>query len=64
MEFIPAKLPLLIKRLFPKYIWNISTEEQVIYLTFDDGPTPKITPWTLAILEQYQAKATFFCIGK
>ena len=63
MEFIPAKLPLLIKRLFPKYTWNIPAEEQVIYLTFDDGPTPKITPWTLDVLEQYQAKATFFCIG-
>ncbi|HLV38967.1 polysaccharide deacetylase family protein [Xanthomarina sp.] len=63
MEFIPAKLPLLIIRLFPKYIWNMPTEEQVIYLTFDDGPTPEITPWTLDVLDQYQAKATFFCIG-
>lgn len=63
MEFIPAKLPLFIKRLFPKYIWNMSTEEQVLYLTFDDGPTPIITPWTLDVLEKHQAKATFFCIG-
>jgi peptidoglycan/xylan/chitin deacetylase (PgdA/CDA1 family) len=35
----------------------------VIYLTFDDGPTPEITAWTLSILKQYNAKATFFCIG-
>lgn len=63
MEFIPAKLPLFIKRLFPKYTWNMSTEEQVLYLTFDDGPTPIITPWTLETLDKYQAKATFFCIG-
>ena len=51
MEFIPAKLPLLIKKLFPKYTWNILTEQRVLYLTFDDGPTAKITPWTLDILE-------------
>jgi peptidoglycan/xylan/chitin deacetylase (PgdA/CDA1 family) len=63
MEFIPAKLPLFVKRLFPHYVWNISTEEKVIYLTFDDGPTPKITNWTLDVLAQYQAKATFFCLG-
>ncbi|MFL0354125.1 polysaccharide deacetylase family protein [Xanthomarina sp. GH4-25] len=63
MELIPAKLPLLVKWLFPKYIWNIQTEEKVIYLTFDDGPTPEITQWTLDILEQFKAKATFFCTG-
>jgi peptidoglycan/xylan/chitin deacetylase (PgdA/CDA1 family) len=35
-----------------------------VYLTFDDGPHPHITPWVLDLLKQYQAKATFFCIGK
>lgn len=64
MEFIPAKLPLWVKKLFPKYIWNLSTEEKVIYLTFDDGPTPEITNWTLNVLKQFEAKATFFCIGE
>ncbi|TBM97457.1 polysaccharide deacetylase family protein, partial [Hyunsoonleella flava] len=49
--------------LFPNYVWNIDTLEKEISLTFDDGPTPEITEWTLNILEQYQAKATFFCIG-
>lgn len=34
-----------------------------IYLTFDDGPTPKVTPWVLALLDKYQFKATFFCLG-
>jgi len=63
MEFIPAKLPLFVKHIFPKYTWNLPTEELVIYLTFDDGPTPEVTPWTLEVLEQYQAKATFFCVG-
>jgi peptidoglycan/xylan/chitin deacetylase (PgdA/CDA1 family) len=61
MRFI--KIPPLIKKLFPKYIWNIPTSDKKIYLTFDDGPTPEITRWTLDVLKQYNAKATFFCIG-
>lgn len=63
MTLTPIKTPLVAKKLFPNYIWDISTTEKVIYLTFDDGPTPEITHWTLAILKQYNAKATFFCIG-
>ena len=39
------------------------TDQKVIYLTFDDGPTPEITNSTLGLLKTYQAKATFFCIG-
>lgn len=39
-------------------------KEKYIYLTFDDGPTPEVTPWVLALLDKYQFKATFFCIGK
>lgn len=38
-------------------------DQKVIYLTFDDGPTPEVTTWTLNLLKSYQAKATFFCIG-
>ncbi|RAJ23038.1 peptidoglycan/xylan/chitin deacetylase (PgdA/CDA1 family) [Gelidibacter algens] len=38
-------------------------DQKIIYLTFDDGPTPEITHWTLDLLESYHAKATFFCIG-
>ncbi len=63
MALVPTKTPKVVKALFPKYIWNIDTTEKVIYLTFDDGPTPEITTWTLDILEKYNAKATFFCIG-
>ncbi len=51
------------KWLFPHYIWDFDTKEHVLYLTFDDGPTPIITDWTLDLLKQYNAKATFFCIG-
>ncbi len=35
----------------------------MVYLTFDDGPIPEVTPWVLDILDQYQIKATFFCVG-
>ncbi|TBN00242.1 polysaccharide deacetylase family protein [Hyunsoonleella flava] len=63
MPLTPVKTPKVVKSLFPNYVWNIDTLEKEIYLTFDDGPTPEITEWTLNILEQYQAKATFFCIG-
>jgi peptidoglycan-N-acetylglucosamine deacetylase len=53
----------LIKWLFPNYIWEISSIDSV-YLTFDDGPTPKVTNWVLDQLKKYNAKATFFCIGE
>lgn len=63
MNLIPVKTPSLVRRLFPNYIWNLPTTEKVLYLTFDDGPTPEITDWTLDVLKQYNAKATFFCLG-
>lgn len=53
----------LIKWLFRKYVWDIPNKEKKVYLTFDDGPTPNITEWTLEQLKNYNAKATFFCIG-
>ena len=52
-----------IKRLFSNYVWDVSNIENKVYLTFDDGPTPEITHWTLNQLKNYNAKATFFCIG-
>ena len=57
------KIPYIIKQWFPKYVWSISTKSKEIYLTFDDGPTPKITEFVLNELKKYNAKATFFCIG-
>ncbi|MCB0445587.1 MAG: polysaccharide deacetylase family protein [Gelidibacter sp.] len=63
MRFVPVKTPLVVKKMFPNYVWNMATDEKIIYLTFDDGPTPEITNWTLAVLNEYNAKATFFCIG-
>jgi peptidoglycan-N-acetylglucosamine deacetylase len=52
-----------IKKLFSNYVWDIPNHENKVYLTFDDGPTPEITEWTLTQLKNYNARATFFCIG-
>ena len=58
------KTPNLFRWIYPKLIWSFSTSKKELYLTFDDGPTPEITEWVLEKLEEYNAKATFFCIGK
>ncbi|MBI2280917.1 MAG: polysaccharide deacetylase family protein [Bacteroidetes bacterium] len=59
-----VKTPKILKKTYPKCIWDIPSVEKNIYLTFDDGPTPKVTDWVLDELTKYKAKATFFCIGK
>ncbi len=58
-----VSIPKIFPWLFRKYLWNVSTNSKIIYLTFDDGPTPEVTSWVLNQLSLYQAKATFFCIG-
>jgi peptidoglycan/xylan/chitin deacetylase (PgdA/CDA1 family) len=58
------KTPQFIQNLFPSFTWRIPTTEKVLYLTFDDGPIPEVTPWVLDQLNQYGAKATFFCVGE
>ena len=60
---LPVKIPTVVRKLFPNYIWDIPTTDKVLYLTFDDGPTPIITDWTLDVLRDFDARATFFCIG-
>lgn len=62
-QFIVSPAPWL-RKLYPSAIWSKSNSEKKIYLTFDDGPTPAITVFVLDSLAQYDAKATFFCIGK
>ena len=59
-----AKTPRLIMRIFSKYTWRFSFNKKEVFLTFDDGPTPEITEFVLSELKKYEAKATFFCIGK
>ena len=56
--------PWLFKKIWSSYIWNMDTNGECIYLTFDDGPHPVATPFVLDQLKKYNAKATFFCIGK
>jgi peptidoglycan/xylan/chitin deacetylase (PgdA/CDA1 family) len=41
----------------------MSTSEKAVYLTFDDGPIPEVTPWVLDVLDKYNIKATFFMVG-
>src|ERR1044072_1383563 len=58
-----VKTPWLLKKLYAQLTWNMSRNERVIYLTFDDGPIPVVTPFVLETLNKFNAKATFFCIG-
>ena len=59
-----VKTPALIRKLFPSIYWKKNTSFQDIYLTFDDGPSSKLTPWLLDLLDSLCIKATFFCVGK
>jgi len=57
--------PWLFRKFYPKeVIWQIPTKKKILYLTFDDGPTTEVTNWILSILDEYNAKATFFCVGE
>lgn len=58
------KTPWWLKKIYNSYTWSLPTSEKILYLSFDDGPHPTVTPFVLDTLQQYQAKATFFCIGK
>ena len=55
--------PKLIRALYPGAIWRMDPKEKAVYLTFDDGPIPEITPWVLNLLDKYGIKATFFLVG-
>jgi len=58
-----AKSPAIIKKYYPRLIWDVPNNENKIYLTFDDGPIPEITEWVLDVLDEFKIKATFFCLG-
>lgn len=59
-----ARSHALLKALFKERVWNVPGSGKELYLTFDDGPIPGVTPWVLDTLAQHQAKATFFVIGR
>lgn len=56
--------PLLYRMLFPETVWRLHFKPRTVYLTFDDGPIPEVTPWVLDTLDHYGVKATFFCVGE
>ncbi|MEO6948965.1 MAG: polysaccharide deacetylase family protein, partial [Ginsengibacter sp.] len=58
------KSPWFLRKMYPECIWKIPTEEKILYLTFDDGPSPNATYFVLDELRRYNARATFFCVGK
>ncbi len=55
--------PKFFRALYPSAIFRMDPKEHSIYLTFDDGPIPEVTPWVLDILDKYNVKATFFMVG-
>lgn len=59
-----VKTPWWLKKLYPKRVWDKDGSDKKIYLSFDDGPEPLVTPFVLDELKKYNAKASFFCIGK
>ncbi len=63
MRFFFKSITTAGKIVFPSLLWNLPVKQKVIYLSFDDGPISEVTPWVLSLLKNYNAKATFFCIG-
>lgn len=59
-----VRLPRFITALFKEALWRIDEQQKVVYLTFDDGPIPEVTPWVLELLERENIRATFFCVGE
>lgn len=63
MKVYLPKMPKFVTWMYPKRIWAFSRTEPYVFLTFDDGPIPEVTPWVLEELKKFNAKASFFCIG-
>jgi peptidoglycan/xylan/chitin deacetylase (PgdA/CDA1 family) len=61
---VQFKTPYVAKLVYPSLIWDKPNTDKKIFITFDDGPHPEITPLVLKLLDQYNAKATFFCVGE
>lgn len=56
--------PYLLKKLYARGMWRKDAAEKKLYLTFDDGPVPVVTPWVLDVLKAADIQATFFCVGE
>jgi peptidoglycan/xylan/chitin deacetylase (PgdA/CDA1 family) len=59
-----VRLPGFFTSLFKDAVWRFNETGRVVYLTFDDGPIPEVTPWVLELLKKEDIKATFFCVGE
>ncbi len=57
------RIPSFIQKLFLSYTWKVNTADKLLFLSFDDGPHPEITPWVMSQLAKYEAKASFFCVA-
>jgi peptidoglycan/xylan/chitin deacetylase (PgdA/CDA1 family) len=57
-------IPRFLERITPSITWKVKTIDKAVYLTFDDGPHPEITPWVLGELAKFSGKGTFFCVGE
>jgi peptidoglycan/xylan/chitin deacetylase (PgdA/CDA1 family) len=56
--------PFMLRWAYPGAVWRLNKISKTVYLTFDDGPIPDVTPWVLEVLKQENVKATFFCVGE
>jgi len=61
MRFV--RIPQYLKKFFPSLTWDYNTGKKIVYITFDDGPIPESTAWTLNLLKEKNVKASFFCVG-
>ncbi len=61
---LPVSPPKTLRALYPQCFWSLPNTENRIYLTFDDGPTPELLPFILDTLDQFDVRATFFCVGE
>lgn len=59
-----VRLPQFLKIFFPGALWMGPAARNQIYLTFDDGPVPEVTPWVLDLLKKEKIKSCFFCVGE
>lgn len=64
MRYFPHRTPSWLQLLFPQFLWNKPAKGKEVYLTFDDGPIPEATPMILDYLREFEARATFFCVGE
>lgn len=63
IRLYPSTMPFWVKWFFPKLTYRYPVDKKQIFITFDDGPEPDVTPWVLDVLKREQVKATFFCVG-